>query len=191
MYKPFRTALESLRAAFARAASRHTDLFLEGFQVSDDDLDKFEDGELWDAIHKAHSNPPSGEWQEWHRTEGQEWATGRANNMASIEYKEPARLPWPEGELRPVAGHVGPFVDNHLAHYKGWTILVARDEEDNDWSSQSVPGLHRSLGAYHSSGKSGEFLLAGQWYETKEAALQCIMNLIDQESSGDSSANTQ
>lgn len=40
-------------------------------------------------------------------------------------YRVPARPFWAEGEIHPVPERVLTFTDRHLAHYNGWTILVA------------------------------------------------------------------
>jgi hypothetical protein len=114
-----------------------------------------------------------------------------APTIAPLEYKRPTKPQWPEGELRPASGYVGPFVENHLAHYRGWTVLVARDSIDNDWSSQAIRGLHRSLAGYHRADKQGDFLLADEWFETKEAAFQAMLGEVDEHLGARSEANPQ
>ena len=62
--------------------------------------------------------------------------------------KMPEVTPWPDGQLRPVGGRTGTFTDNHLAHYKGFTIVVARDIVDNDWGAHAAEGIFRDLGSW-------------------------------------------
>ena len=45
------------------------------------------------------------------------------------EYKRPKLREFPEGEMVPVSGRIACFVDNHLAHYRGWTIVVLAGRE--------------------------------------------------------------
>jgi hypothetical protein len=81
---------------------------------------------------------------------------------------------WAEGELHSANAVVGPFSDNSLAHYQGWTILISHDMLDNDWGAQAlsvkvktVPQfirLNRDSNAIH--------LMAPVFYPTKEKALE-------------------
>ena len=114
-----------------------------------------------------------------------------APRAAPIEYKRQTKPQWAEGELQSASGFVGPFVDNHLAHYRGWTVLVARDSIDNVWSAQAIRGLHRSLAEYHRADKRGEFLLANEWCETKEAAFQAMLRVIEKHLDARTKANPQ
>ncbi len=100
--------------------------------------------------------------------------------VSESRYKVPASRSWEEGVLHPVPGQVMTFVDHHLAHYKGWTILVARDSCDNDWSAQATRGSFTCLADYHRADKTKDFLLAGEWHESKKLALQQIMWKIDE-----------
>lgn len=95
------------------------------------------------------------------------------------EFKRPILPKRNEKELFPVAGHVFTFVDNHLAHYKGWTICVARDVSDNDWLAQATTGLYETLATFQQADKSNH-ILGKEWCEAKEEAFTEVIGLIDQ-----------
>lgn len=98
--------------------------------------------------------------------------------IAENEYRRPVYPVRQEKELFPVAGHVAIYHDNHLAHYRGWTICVARDTEDDDWMVQATTGTYGTLASYHKADKSN--LLLGQTsYPTKEQAFDHIVKALD------------
>jgi hypothetical protein len=53
--------------------------------------------------------------------------------------------PWPDEELRPFGGGVAMYTDQHLAHYKGWTVLVVHDQIDREWVAQACRGVYRDI----------------------------------------------
>lgn len=89
--------------------------------------------------------------------------------------------PWTDGQLHQVGGHVTTFADNHLAHYKGWTILVARDEIDNDWGAQACEGIHKDLFSFFEGQRSDstKSLMGYAWVATREEAFATMKNEID------------
>jgi len=98
---------------------------------------------------------------------------GKSRGRKQGTYKKFKLQPWPEGKLVPVGGFSGPFVDNHMAHYRGWTIVVAFDSGDKDWGGQAIPGLYRTLPQYlaANSKSAGDLILPTEWFCTKEQAL--------------------
>lgn len=88
---------------------------------------------------------------------------------------------WPEGELVGITASVGPFTDHHMAHYRNWTILVVRDREDDDWSSQAIAASVDGLDEYIqlNSRTDVELLLSDQWCTTKQEAFDMIKAQID------------
>lgn len=98
--------------------------------------------------------------------------------IADDEYKRPVYPMRREKELFPVAGNVACYVDNHLAHHRGWTICVCRDTIDDDWMAQATTGTHGTLAAYHQSDKSN-LILGETSYSTKEQAFNHILKALD------------
>lgn len=75
-------------------------------------------------------------------------------------FKEPARPAWPEGELRELPGDAILHDRFHFAHYRGWTIMVARDKIDDDWMSQALHGIYFSLPQFmDANGREGTKLI--------------------------------
>lgn len=98
--------------------------------------------------------------------------------IAEDEYKRPVYPVRQEKELFPVAGNVAFYLDNHLAHHRGWTICVCRDTIDDDWMAQATTGTHGTLAAYHQADKSN-LLLGETSCSTKEQAFEHILNALD------------
>lgn len=46
---------------------------------------------------------------------------------------------WKNDNLYSLNARVGDGVNNHIAHYKGWTIIVFQDDVDKDWSFMAKP----------------------------------------------------
>lgn len=95
------------------------------------------------------------------------------------EYKRPKLREFPEGEMVPVSGRIACFVDNHLAHYRGWTIVVVRDENDNDWGAQALRGTFRSLSGYQRADRNTDYLQPLDWHDKSEDALAEMKRRID------------
>jgi hypothetical protein len=93
----------------------------------------------------------------------------------------PAAASWPEGELRFVGGHSGMFTDNHLAHYRGWTILVARDEIDDDWGGMANKGIFRDLASWMDGLRDDDVasLQGDAFLTTRDEAFEAMKRLID------------
>lgn len=88
---------------------------------------------------------------------------------------------WSDGTLHRVGGTMTTFTDIHLAHYKGWTVLVARDQVDNDWGAQAYPGTFRDLYSFLEAqrGDPSEMRMNGTWVEKPEEALALMSREID------------
>jgi len=99
----------------------------------------------------------------------------------SIKYRRPTPPAWPEGQLRKVEGFSGPFICNYMSHYRGWTIIVAMCSIDCDWGCQAVLGTFRSIGEFFDANQRDEmpYILAEEWYPSKEEALAEIQKRID------------
>jgi hypothetical protein len=109
-------------------------------------------------------------------------AAGFAREPQPLDNFKRPRLPeFPEGQLVPVGGRVQTFVDHHLAHYRGWTIMVARDFVDNNWGAQAFEGLYKSLAECQNSPKSKRYLPAGKWHPGLEEALSEMKGRLDRE----------
>ncbi|KAA0228239.1 hypothetical protein FCG40_03120 [Fimbriimonadia bacterium ATM] len=57
----------------------------------------------------------------------------------------PAITPWPDRELVRQPSSTFLCDEEYLSHYRGWTIHVARDREDQDWYGQAVERLVTSV----------------------------------------------
>lgn len=89
--------------------------------------------------------------------------------------------PWTDGQLHPVGGQFTTFTDNHLAHHKGWTILVARDQVDNDWGAQACEGIYKDLFSFFEGQRrdSTRSLMGSAWVPTREEAFAMMSDEID------------
>jgi hypothetical protein len=99
----------------------------------------------------------------------------------SKHYKKPKRPAWEEGKLRPAEAGTFMFSDNHLAHWRGWTILVAKDVTDGDWITQSTQTLVMSVPEFMRATEElsiAHFVLEGTDL-TKESALERAMIKIN------------
>lgn len=95
-------------------------------------------------------------------------------------YKKSTRPRWPEGELRPTGSVAGPIVDVHLAHYKGWTVLVGLDisDDDEDWLGHGKEGFFYTVAAFTAHRTDREFILDGT-YMSGGAAAAAAYHRID------------
>lgn len=89
---------------------------------------------------------------------------------------------WQEDELLPVRGNAAMFVDNHMAHFKGWTIIVARHEVDNDWSVQAIHSICQSIQEYININRSkkASSIQVMENYFSKEEAYEAIKKRISE-----------
>lgn len=97
-------------------------------------------------------------------------------------YQELSPEIWEEDELIHVGGQNGPFQDNHMAHYRGWTILVSFDSIDKDWGTQAVYSLCYNIPQYMAANIDEDIASIGipEWFSTKEEAYTVMKRKIDQ-----------
>lgn len=101
---------------------------------------------------------------------------------SETRYRQPSVKAWPDNELRPVEAQVMMFDQNHLAHYRGWTILVARDTIDNDWSAQAVVGTFTSVPDYMNANRQAsvdQCAILKEFYPTKMMAWENARKQLD------------
>ncbi len=90
--------------------------------------------------------------------------------------------PWQEGELHKVSAYVGPFEKHYMAHFNGWTILIAHDPFDSDWGAQAISEKVKTIPRFVELNESGKpiHVMADEFYATKEQALGAIQLKISQ-----------
>jgi hypothetical protein len=77
-------------------------------------------------------------------------------------------------------------VDNHLAHYRGWTAVVAFDASDADWMAQAIRATCFSIAEFCDLMEAEQSMheIADGGFPTKEDALAEIIRKIDTRESG-------
>jgi hypothetical protein len=116
-------------------------------------------------------------------SESEESLRNYKESAASSEvYEELLPETWTEDELIYFGGQNGPFCENHMAHYRGWTILVSFDSIDEDWSALAVNKLCYSHPQFMQANRDEGIRSAGipEWFPTKEEAYIEIKCRIDQ-----------
>ena len=90
---------------------------------------------------------------------------------------------WTDEKLHPVGGHATTFADHHLAHYKGWTVLVARDLVDDDWGAQACQGIYKDLFSFFEGRRSDstKALMLWEFLATMDEAFATMTRAIDAE----------
>ncbi len=92
------------------------------------------------------------------------------------------RREWPEGQLVRVEAEVSIYRDHHLAHYRGWTVMVVWDTCDQEWGWQARQGLLRDIPEYVAAGRrqpDPPSLCGDSWHDSKEEALAAAKREID------------
>ncbi|MGG6267528.1 hypothetical protein [Leptolyngbya sp. AN10] len=108
----------------------------------------------------------------------------------TLEQKVYSSLPnevWREDELISVGGQIQMFAENYMAHYRGWTIIIALDTIDNDWMAQAIVGTHFSLPEYieanqkldSTSDPASSRIIASSSFSSEEEAFTAIKGEID------------
>lgn len=100
------------------------------------------------------------------------------------KYDELSKLHWPEGKLNYMGGEIPPYKDYFMAHWQGWTTLLALDCNDNKWIAQALKGLYLKLSEYlrakNANKNEDSFLILQDLRnETKEEAMEAIKYQID------------
>lgn len=103
-------------------------------------------------------------------------------SVTNHPYQEMPSEVWEQDTLTYAGGHNGPFVDNHMAHYRGWTILVSLCSIDKDWGSQAVRSLCYNVPQFMKANMNELVNSAGipKWFSTKEKAYIAMKQKIDQ-----------
>ncbi|NJO63818.1 MAG: hypothetical protein HC836_38235 [Richelia sp. RM2_1_2] len=98
------------------------------------------------------------------------------------QYKELEPEQWKEGELKEFGGSSGYVRKNHMAHYKGWTIVVSLDLIDDDWGSIALKKLCYSVVEFTKENSKGKYksLLLNDFRSTKEEAFGAMKKKIDE-----------
>ena len=81
-----------------------------------------------------------------------------------------------------VGGQNAFFQDNHMAHYRGWTVVACFDSDDQNWGVQSVHKLCHNIPQYMKANEDDglDLALLTEWFSTKEDAYIAIKQRIDQ-----------
>jgi hypothetical protein len=97
-------------------------------------------------------------------------------------YKELSPEAWKEDELIYVGGQSDQFRDHHMAHYRGWTVLVSFDSIDKDWGTQAAHSLCYKIPQYITANMNEDIASTAvpKWFSTKEDAYVAIKQKIDQ-----------
>jgi len=105
----------------------------------------------------------------------------KASTPSTITYQELSSEVWIEDQLIYIGGQNGLFCENHMAHYRGWTILVSLDSIDQDWSGLAVNLLCYSHPKFMQANGDDDIASIGlaEWLSTKEEAYTAIKRKID------------
>ncbi len=89
---------------------------------------------------------------------------------------------WEEGKLYEASAVSGPFSDHYLAHFLGWTVLIVRDQIDNDWCAQAISTRVKTLSRFVELNGTGEFLnlMSEEFRQSKEGAFEEIKKVISE-----------
>ena len=87
---------------------------------------------------------------------------------------------WKEGKLYEVNARVGLGINNHLAHYYGWTIAVFMDIIDKDWGFAAKKKIVYTMREFLTISHEVKNIYQGDFYETKEKAFSVIKRIIDE-----------
>lgn len=97
-----------------------------------------------------------------------------------LEFKDYS-FEWEEDKLYPLTATVGTGINNHLAHYCGWTIAVFQDSIDKDWGAFAKGEQVYTIQRFISLSDKQGMLSTPDFYETKEAAFDEIKKIINKQ----------
>lgn len=105
----------------------------------------------------------------------------KASTPSTKAYQELPSEIWIEDQLIYIGGQNGPFCENHMAHYRGWTILVSLDSIDQDWGALAVNVLCYSHSKFMQANGDDDIASIGiaEWLSTKEEAYTAIKRKVD------------
>lgn len=102
-------------------------------------------------------------------------------SMREVNYQQQTPEIWQEDQLIYVGGQNGPFRDNYMAHYRGWTIVVAFDSIDENWCTQAVHSLCYTISQYMQANKDNVRSIGiPDWFESVNEAYIAIKLKIEQ-----------
>ena len=89
---------------------------------------------------------------------------------------------WQEDQLVYVGGQNGPFCENHMAHYRGWTIVVSFNSIDKDWGTQAVNSLCYKIPQYMQANMNDDIasIVIAEGFQSVDEAYTAIKHKIDQ-----------
>jgi len=105
----------------------------------------------------------------------------KTSNPSTKIYQELPSEIWVEDQLIYIGGQNGPFCENHMAHYHGWTILVSLHSIDQDWGALAVNFICYSHSRFIEANGNDDIASIGvaEWLSTKEEAYTSIKRKID------------
>ena len=104
-------------------------------------------------------------------------------SISEHPYQELSPEVWEEDDLIYVGGHIDTFRDNHMAHYRGWTVMVSFCSIDKDWGSQAAQNLCYNVPQFIRANMDENItsIVFPKWFSTKEDAYSAIKQKIDLE----------
>ncbi|MBN3925347.1 hypothetical protein [Nostoc sp. NMS4] len=103
-------------------------------------------------------------------------------SLKEQNYKELEPEIWEEDDLIEFGGKLGYICNNHMAHYKGWSVIVSLDSIDQDWSSIAIQKLCYSISEFQIENSKGSqnSILLGEFFSTKDEAYVAMKKKIDE-----------
>ncbi|ACK71649.1 hypothetical protein PCC7424_3249 [Gloeothece citriformis PCC 7424] len=102
-------------------------------------------------------------------------------SLCEQPYQELPPETWAEDDLIYVGGHNGRFYKNHMAHYRGWTIVVFFDSISEEWNALTVKKLCYNIPQFMQANQDNSIASTdiSEWFTTKEEAYAAIKQEID------------
>jgi hypothetical protein len=101
----------------------------------------------------------------------------KLSNQAS-QYKE-YEFKWEEGVLYSLSATVGLGVNNHIAHYRGWTVVVFEDSQDGDWGGIAKRKIMHTLQDFLSL-KDENDIMSHKFHQSNLEAFNSMKLKIDE-----------
>ncbi|MEH2049508.1 hypothetical protein [Nostoc sp.] len=107
---------------------------------------------------------------------------GFKQSVSKASYQQLTPEIWQEDQLVYVGGQNGPFCENHMAHYRGWTIVVSFDSLDKDWGTQAVNSLCYKIPQYMQANMNDDIasIVIAEGFQSVDEAYTAIKHKIDQ-----------
>lgn len=102
-------------------------------------------------------------------------------SIVAANYQHLSPEIWQEDQLVYVGGQNGRFQDNYMAHYRGWTIVVAFDSIDKNWGSQAIYSLCYTILQYVQANMENiDLIVVPDLFDSVNEAYNAIRLKIDQ-----------